>query len=151
MTSESAFWDAVDDIRAADPRYRREAYGFVMAALGATVRALPQDRRLDPARRHLGGAELLQGLIALARGEFGVLAPMVFRTWGVLTSMDVSEIVFQLVEARQLSARPEDRREDFAGVDLLSALSEGVDLGGSRPLKPEHPPRRPTGPSAAGP
>ena len=40
---------------------------------------------------------------------------------------------------------------EMSGVDLLSALSEGVDLGGSRPLKPEHPPRRPTGPSAAGP
>jgi len=34
MTSETTFWDAVDEIRTADPRYRREAYGFVMAALG---------------------------------------------------------------------------------------------------------------------
>jgi len=141
MTSETTFWDAVDEIRTADPRYRREAYGFVMAALGAAVRALPAERRADPERRHLSGAELLRGVIALARGEFGVMAPMVFRTWGVYSSLDVGEIVFQLVGARQLSARPEDRREDFAGVDLLGALAQGMDLG--VPQSPR--PSRPTG------
>ena len=35
------FWDAVDASRERDARYRREAYGFVVAALGVTVQRLP--------------------------------------------------------------------------------------------------------------
>lgn len=142
-----SFWDVVDRIRAARPGYRREAYGFVVAALGHTVEALSPERRADPERRHLSGQELLRGTVELARREFGLMAPAVFREWGVLASTDVGEIVFQLVEAGQLSARGEDRREDFAGgPDLLRALSEGLDLG--VPGRREPSPRR--GPGSAG-
>lgn len=123
------FWDAVDRIRLADPRFRREAYGFVMAALGTTVQALPPDRLGDPERRHLSGQELLLGAVSLARREFGLMAPTVFREWGISAAADLGTIVFQLVEAGQLSAREEDRPEDFAqGPDLLRALSEGLEL-----------------------
>jgi uncharacterized repeat protein (TIGR04138 family) len=123
------FWDAVDRIRATDARYRREAYGFVMAALGWTVQSLPQERLADAERRHLSGPELMLGVVALARREFGLLAPTVFREWGLLASADLGTVVFQLVGAGQLSARAEDRIEDFAGgPDLLRSLSEGLDL-----------------------
>ena len=84
------FWDAVDRIRAVDARYRREAYGFVMAALGRTVRSLPRERLADPERRHLSGLELLRGVVALARREFGLLAPTVFREWGLVTAATIS-------------------------------------------------------------
>ncbi len=136
------FWDAVDRIRAERPGYRREAYGFVVAALGHTVDSLPAERLTDPERRHLSGQELLLGAVELARREFGLMAPTVFKEWGVLASTDVGEIVFQLVEAGQLSARGEDRREDFAGgPDLMRALSDGLDLGVPVPRDPSPPPR----------
>jgi hypothetical protein len=52
-----------------------------------------------------------------------------FYVMDYLPGTDVGEIVFQLVEAGQLSARGEDRREDFAGgPDLMGALSDGLDL-----------------------
>lgn len=124
--TEVPFWDAVDRIRERDPRYRREAYRFLLVALGATVGALPAERREDPLRRHLSGPELLRGLVTLARREFGEMAPAVFREWGLGDSADVGELVFQLVDCGQLSARPEDRREDFAGHDLPSMLSGGT-------------------------
>ena len=128
--TDTPFWDVIDRIRAERPRYRREAYGFVVNALGHTVQGLPAERRADPERRHLSGQELVHGVIDLARREFGLMAPVVFREWGVLGSVDVGEIVFQMVECGQLSARPEDRREDFTGgPDLLPALLEGMDLG----------------------
>ena len=134
MTPRSeSFWDAIDRIRASDPRFRREAYGFVMMALGLTAEALPPERRNDPERRHLTGEELLRGVAALARREFGPMAPTVFGEWGVLTSADVGELVFQLVENGQLSARPEDRREDFlTGAPLMTRLGDGNPLGAPR-------------------
>ena len=131
-TTDVPFWDAVDRIRDRDPRFRRESYGFLMLALGAAVGALPDDRRADPARRHLSGAELLSGMVLLARREFGVLAPMVFREWGLRSGEDVGEQVFQLVACGQLSARPEDAREDFQGFDLLRRLRAGLDLSTPR-------------------
>jgi uncharacterized repeat protein (TIGR04138 family) len=128
------FWDAVDRIRAADPRYRREAYGFVMAALGRTVQSLPAERLADSERRHLTGRELTAGMVALARREFGLMAPTVFREWGLLSGSDLGALVFQLVAAGQLSARPDDRIEDFTGgPDLLRALSEGLELESPSP------------------
>jgi uncharacterized repeat protein (TIGR04138 family) len=129
-TAEVGFWEAVDEIRSRDGRFRREAYGFVMAALGATVQSLPADRRGDPATRHLSGQELLQGVVALARQEFGRFAPVVFREWGIASGEDVGRIVFQLVESRQLSARREDSIEDFQSAgDLFSALTTNLDFG----------------------
>ncbi len=140
------FWDAVDRIRAGSPRYRREAYGFLLAALGHAVEGLPPARRADPERRHLSGPELVRGVVDLARREFGVMAPMVFTEWGVRRNEDLGEIVFELVEAGQLSARPEDRLEDFAGgPDLLHALSDGLDLTVPEP-RPEPRGRGPAGP-----
>jgi uncharacterized repeat protein (TIGR04138 family) len=130
VPAEVPFWDAVDRIRAADPRYRREAYGFVMVALGVTVQSLPSERRDHPQRRHLSGQELLQGITVLARREFGLMAPTVFREWGFQTAADIGELVFQLVECGQLGARPEDAREDFAGgPDLMSSLIQGLEIG----------------------
>ncbi|NOT33949.1 MAG: hypothetical protein HOP12_07240 [Candidatus Eisenbacteria bacterium] len=124
---DDTFWDAVERIRDHDDRFRREAYGFVLAALSATVVGLPESRRNDPERRHLSGQELVQGVVSLARSEFGPLASTVFEEWGVRTSSDIGAIVFQLVEEGQLFTRPEDRREDFdAGPDLLGALRESV-------------------------
>ena len=122
---EWRFWDAVDRVREGDGRYRREAYGFVVGALGVTVAALPVARRNDPVRRHLGGRELLEGIAALAQREFGFLAPTVFSEWGVSTSEDIGRIVSQLVECRQLSVSPEDSFDDFRGFDLAGGLAAG--------------------------
>lgn len=120
------FWDAVDRLRERDGRYRREAYGFVVGALGVAVGRLPAERHRDPVRRHLSGHELLEGIVNLARHEFGFLAPTVFREWGVRRGEDVGRIVFELVECRQLSARPEDSAEDFRGFELLARLGDEI-------------------------
>ncbi len=144
MSGDTAFWDAVDALRARRLRYAREAYGFVVAALGETVAALPAARREDPAARHLSGRELLDGVVGLAAREFGGLAPMVFREWGVLSGEDVGEIVFELVRAGQLSARPEDTPADFqGGPDLLGRLAgqaSGAPAPGGTPDRPPAPP-----------
>jgi uncharacterized repeat protein (TIGR04138 family) len=144
MSDETAFWDAVDALREARPRYAREAYGFVVAALSATVQALPAERRADAAARHLGGRELVAGIVRLARHEFGSLAPMVFREWGVAGTEDIGEIVFELVGCQQLSARPEDTMDDFRGgpalMDELAAAfvpaPPAGDAPGERPASP---------------
>jgi uncharacterized repeat protein (TIGR04138 family) len=130
---EDDFWEAVERIRDRDPRFRREAYPFLVAALGATVMALPAERRADPERRHLAGPELVAGMVRFARDEFGPLAATVFGEWGVRTSGDVGDMVFELIAEKQLQALPGDRREDFdGGPDLLAEL-RGETAPRSRP------------------
>ena len=130
---EIPFWEAVDALCEARPRYRREAYGFVVAALAHAVGALPAERRQDPVRRHLSGGELVAAVISLARREFGELSEAVFREWGVTRSEDIGEIVFDLVSCGQLSARPEDRLEDFqGGPDLIASLAVSPPAGRGR-------------------
>src|SRR5258707_5433879 len=78
MSQETMFRDAVDALRARGSRFAREAYVFVVAALGETVRALPPERLGDPERRHLSGQELTAGVIRIARDELGSLAALGF-------------------------------------------------------------------------
>ena len=135
---ETSLWDAIDEIRDADPRYRREAYAFVVAALGVTVQSLPAERVNDPERRHLSGGELLRGVVLLARREFGALARTVFAEWNVHSGEDVGNIVFALVRSGQLSARPQDSIEDFRGG---VALAELLDPATALNTDPPHPAR----------
>ncbi len=134
--TEPAFWDAVDGVRAAGSPYPPAAYGCVVAALSAAVATLPAERRADPERRHLSGRELLASVVALARAEFGFMAATTFREWGVTRGEDVGRIVFDLVGAGQLSARPEDTMDDFTGVpDLLAAVDSPL-AGGPPAARP---------------
>jgi hypothetical protein len=49
---------------------------------------------------------------------------VVFREWGVTCTEDVGRVVFELVECGQLSARPEDRLQDFQlGPELMASLA----------------------------
>ena len=115
--SEPSFLDLIETIRERDPRYRREAYLFVMQALDRVVRRLPQPR-------HVSGQELLRGAVELARDQFGPLAYTVLREWGVAASPDVGRIVFQLVDAGLLGREPSDRLEDFeGGLELAAELA----------------------------
>lgn len=131
-SSEPSFWAAVESLVERDGRYRREAYAFVLEALSATVEALPRERQDDPVRRHLSGGELIAGAVALARRQFGLMAPTVLREWGLASGEDVGHIVFQLVEAGFLSARPEDRLDDFLGIPDLPRLAAEPGPGAGR-------------------
>jgi uncharacterized repeat protein (TIGR04138 family) len=108
--------DWIDRLRERDPRYRREAYFFVLASLSEAVGRLPRPG-------HVSGQEVLRGVVGLAREQFGPLAHTVLVEWGVTASRDVGEIVFHLVDAGLLSRQPTDRLEDFEnGIDLRREL-----------------------------
>ncbi len=101
--------DPVDRLAAADGRYRREAYLFVLAAVEFVVSRLPE-------RRHVSGKELLDGIRELGLGRFGLMTKTVFEHWGVHRTEDFGEIVFRLVGAQLLSKTDEDSMRDFEGA-----------------------------------
>jgi uncharacterized repeat protein (TIGR04138 family) len=115
-----------------DPRFAYEAYEFVCEAVSYTQDRLgrgdagPDDADAD---RHVSGGELLRGACELAVREFGMMAPVVFKQWGVRTTDDFGEMVFRLIAVQRLSKSDRDDLDDFRDVfDLDKALTEGFEL-----------------------
>jgi uncharacterized repeat protein (TIGR04138 family) len=99
---------SIEALAAADPRYRVQAYLWVLRVTDYACRRLKRPR-------HITARELLEGHRALGLREFGPMAYEVFRYWGLGSSEDVGRIVFSLVESGRLSKTPEDRLENFRG------------------------------------
>jgi uncharacterized repeat protein (TIGR04138 family) len=99
-------------------RFPIEAYEFVRDAF---AHAGPDE--------DLSALQLLEAISGLARRELGLLAPTVFRLWGVRSTDDIGEIVFDLIDARLIEAASDDCREGFqAAFDLEQALAAGQSI-----------------------
>ena len=111
-----------------DRRYDLNAYRFIYEALEFTQSLYERDPESeDPVDRHVSGQELLEGIRAFATQEFGPLAAVVFRSWGVQKTEDFGEIVFNLVEAELMGRTETDSRIDFAdGYDFDEAFDAPV-------------------------
>jgi uncharacterized repeat protein (TIGR04138 family) len=103
-----------------DPRFTYEAYEFLFAALTYTQRQLgrtPQDDEVPAGPQyHVSGRELVEGIRSLAVREFGLMAKVVFRMWGIRNTGDFGEIVFNLIEEGLMSKSEDDNRADFQDV-----------------------------------
>lgn len=93
---EENFEEALEFLRAKDPRYQREAYIFVREALDHTQKTIGQEKH--GRIRHVTGQELLSGIRDYALAQFGPMAMMVLEEWGIHNCADFGEIVFNMVE-----------------------------------------------------
>lgn len=111
-----------------DPRFAYEAYEFLFEALGHTQRMLDRvpPENIDEASKgdyHVGGRELIDGFLDLAKNRFGRLARIVLHLWGIDATADIGELVFNLIEAELLSKTESDCKTDFHEVcDLDEVL-----------------------------
>jgi uncharacterized repeat protein (TIGR04138 family) len=137
---EINFDEALERIRAKDPRYPRDAYLFVREALDFTQKTAGKDNR--GRIRHVTGQELLRGIRELALNQFGPMAITVFEEWGIRTGCDFGEIVFNMVEIGLLAKTEKDSRADFiASYDFYDAFRKPF-LPASKQPKPQTAPAR---------
>jgi uncharacterized repeat protein (TIGR04138 family) len=126
----STYQTRLADVVRRDPRYRYEAYEFVFAALAYTQKKLgrvPVESEATAAgpEHHVSGRELVEGIRALALREFGLMARVVFQTWGIRRTADFGEIVFNLVDENLMSKTDQDCRNDFHDIfDIDKGLVE---------------------------
>lgn len=66
--------------------------------------------------RHVTGQELCQAIRHYAIEQYGLLARNVLDHWGVRSTGDFGEIVFNLIDIGQMRKTEQDRREDFDDV-----------------------------------
>ena len=116
-----------------DRRYKLEAYQFVrmgltyaqdVLAMGAAAEKNPPD---DAGRvpRHVTGRDLCLALRQLAHEQYGRMARLVLAGWGLRSTSDFGEIVYNLIKIGEMSKSPADRRADFDHIyDFEQALVE---------------------------
>lgn len=86
------------------------AYVFIFEALDYTV------DRIAGEKRHVSGRELLEGIRALAIDQFGPMAKLVFKNWGVTCTEDFGHLVFNLVQDGLMGKTETDSINDFKDV-----------------------------------
>jgi uncharacterized repeat protein (TIGR04138 family) len=110
-----------------DRRYAPDAYLFVLESLEYAQRVLKLGTPHVPAaakksqaaddmpevERHITGQELCAAARRYAQDQYGYLAKLVLNHWGVHSTGDFGEIVFNMIRVGQMRKTPQDRREDF--------------------------------------
>ena len=103
------FYNKVKKIAQKDPRYKIDAYEFVMQALVFTQHKLKK-------HGHISGGELLEGIRDFGLEQYGPMLKVVLGHWGVKSTEDFGEIVFNMVENNLMGKNENDSREDFKNV-----------------------------------
>ena len=113
------FYSIIHGVCGKDNRYHPEAYEFVMEALSHS-----QKRFNKP--KHVTGSELLQGIKGLLIKKFGPMTLTVLKFWGIKTTDDFGNIVFNLVEHKILSKDAQDHYESFKNAyDFEEVFNKG--------------------------
>jgi uncharacterized repeat protein (TIGR04138 family) len=122
-----------------DRRYKLEAYQFVRAGLAYAQEELGlgressevEERREGRPLKHVTGQDLCHALKQFAHEQFGLLARQVLASWGIHSTSDFGEIVYNLIKIGEMTKSEEDRREDFDHVfDFDQALVKDFVIAG---------------------
>ena len=105
--------------------YQAEAYQFVYDALDYTLENVVNDERKD---RHVSADELLEGIRRYGIDQFGCLAKVVFEFWGVRSTSDWGDVVYNLIQYDLLRKQSCDHREDFNDVYDFEEVFENLTI-----------------------
>ena len=146
--------DQLARVIARDSRYTIEAYAFVLESLKLARHRKLKERRKRPDRArtarprkkaaqaedtettvddpgHVTGRELSLAARKLAIRAYGMMALTVLDQWGIRSTSDIGEIVYNLIASGDLDKTPSDKRSDFDDVfDFATALRPKVAPGG---------------------
>lgn len=92
-----------------DRRYKIGAYEFVLNGMEFYYTVKGE-------KRHFSGEEITKGLLLFAVKQYGPLAREVLREWGINSTDDIGNIVYNLIEIGIMSKQKEDKIEEFYNV-----------------------------------
>lgn len=115
-----------------DQRYHIEAYQFVREALAYAQETLKMPSRGPVGEHHITGQQLCEAIRKYALEQFGYMAITVLNSWGVHSTGDFGEIVYNLIKIQHMKKSESDRREDFDDVfDFATAFEPVFELSRS--------------------
>lgn len=114
------FEKRVDEIFAQYPDFHRGIYRHVFRSLEAMGRCSSSG-----SVRCISVTDLVKdGLVPLAVEDWGILAPAVFRFWGIETGVDLRKILERLVQFKVFKQDADERLEALNGLDLEEIFLE---------------------------
>ena len=123
------------DVLEQDRRYPLPAYEFVRDALNYAHEVMglgaegEAEREQDEPERHLTGQELCEAGRRFALEQYGLMAKVVLNSWGINSTSDIGEIVYNMIRVDLMRKSPADRREDFDDVyDFQKAFRDDFDF-----------------------
>ena len=129
---QRSFNEVVEQMIERDPRYGKEAYIFLKEALEFTIKQ--KKRGKTEAGSHVDAVELLDGFRQLALKEFGPMVMTVLEYWGVRSSYDVGQMVFNLIGAGVFGKTESDSVDDFnRALDFHTAFTTPFEPRKSNP------------------
>ena len=116
--------DDLAGVLARDSRYSIHAYAFLFESLEyakalkkrSHARNRPRRARPGGPTRHVNGRELCEGVRDLALKQYGLMALAVLAQWGIRSTSDVGNIVYNLIASGDLERTESDARADFDNV-----------------------------------
>jgi len=109
MEKAKGFFEIVEAVCDRDKRYKPDSYEFVMQALQFTQKKL---KRVG----HVSGKELSEGIRQYALKTYGPMARTVLEYWGIHTTEDFGNIVFNMIAVKLFSQTDDDTLDDFRDV-----------------------------------
>jgi len=92
-----------------DTRYRIGGYEFLLNGMEFYLTTIGE-------KRHVSGQELSLGLLLFAQKQFGPLAKSVLAYWGIATTTDFGNLVYNMIDIGILSKQSDDSIEHFIDV-----------------------------------
>lgn len=112
-----------------DTRYKPEAYELVRDALLYAQTVMGLGKKMKGKDCHLTGQQLCHAIRTYAVEQYGMMARLVLNSWGIHSTGDFGEIVYNLIRIKEWSKSPTDRREDFDEVfDFDQAFQHDVSI-----------------------
>ena len=119
-TLSERFEKRVDEILAQYPDFHRGIYRHVFRSLEATGRRFPSG-----SVRCVSVTDLVKdGVVSLAVKDWGILAPAVFRFWGIEAGADLRKVLERLVQFKVFKRDADERLELLDALDLREIFLE---------------------------
>ncbi len=115
-----------------DSRFPLDAYVFVREALSWAADEmnlgkcryespeldvdLDDESSVEPVEHHLTGQELCEAIRQYALNEFGYMSRIVLGNWGIGTTGDFGDIVYNMIDVGLMKKSPRDCRTHFDNV-----------------------------------
>ena len=115
---------ALHQLVSRDRRYPIEAYFFVRDALSFAADSLELSNQYhhesevyQPAEEHhLTGQQLCEAIREFALNQFGYMARIVLKNWGIDSTSCFGDIVYNMIEIGLMKKSDQDRRSHFDDI-----------------------------------
>ena len=115
---------AMRDLLQEDTRYKFEAYQFIRESLQYAhdnlnlpdVAHAPEGSDTQSPPKHVTGQQLCEACRQYAVEQYGFMSKTVLGSWGIRSTSDLGELVYNLIRIEQMRKSDTDQREDFDDV-----------------------------------